>query len=111
MKTKKFRYLSYYDNLSDTILEYRKDSYIVVENNQVKSILLSQCYHFPIFELRPVIFSLEEFFSYLFVSSDVLLKDIKRIFLLYSCLTKEMKETWQIQSYFDFVDIANEFFL
>lgn len=111
MKTKKFRYLSYYDNLSDTILEYRKDSYIVVENNQVKSILLSQCYHFPIFELRPVIFSLEEFFSYLFVSSDVLLKDIKRIFLLYSCLTKEMQETWQIQSYFDFVDIANEFFL
>ncbi|MDY6172082.1 MAG: PD-(D/E)XK nuclease family protein [Fusobacterium necrophorum] len=111
MKQKTFRYLSYQENLAERLLDYRKDSYIVVENNQIKSILMSQYYHFPILEERPIIFSLEELFSYLFVSSHAILKDVKRIFFLYRCLSKEMKNAWQIQSYFDFVDIANEFFM
>ncbi|WP_252827654.1 hypothetical protein [Fusobacterium necrophorum] len=111
MKQKTFRYLSYQENLAERLLDYRKDSYIVVENNQIKSILMSQYYHFPILEERPIIFSLEELFSYLFVSSHAILKDVKGIFFLYQCLSKEMKNAWQIQSYFDFVDIANEFFM
>jgi len=111
MKKKTFRYLSYQENLSEILLEYRKNSYIVVENNQIKSILMGQYDHLPILEERPLIFSLEEFFSHIFISSEFVLKDVKKIFFLYQCLTKEMKEAWKIQSYFDFVDIANEFFI
>jgi len=111
MKKKTFRYLSYQENLTERLLDYRENSYIVVENNQIKSILMNQYYHLPILEERPVIFSLEELFSYLFASSHAILKDVKRIFFLYQCLSKEMKKAWKIQSYFDFVDIANEFFM
>ncbi|HEY4533466.1 MAG TPA: hypothetical protein VIG61_04860, partial [Fusobacterium sp.] len=82
MKKKTFRYLSYQENLTERLLDYRENSYIVVENNQIKSILMNQYYHLPILEERPVIFSLEELFFYLFASSHAILKDVKRIFFL-----------------------------
>ncbi|EHO19830.1 hypothetical protein HMPREF9466_01761 [Fusobacterium necrophorum subsp. funduliforme 1_1_36S] len=62
MKQKTFRYLSYQENLAERLLDYRKDSYIVVENNQIKSILMSQYYHFPILAEKPIIFLWKNFF-------------------------------------------------
>lgn len=64
MKQKTFRYLSYQENLAERLLDYRKDSYIVVENNQIKSILMSQYYHFPILAENRLFFS-GRTFSYL----------------------------------------------
>lgn len=112
MKGRKFSYIDYGKRFGDYIREqsYGQETCIVCENNQSASLLEAQSYHYGLFEERPYIISQDRLLSQLFVSDKIIYKDIRKIFFLYQVLSEEMKERWKIQNYFDFVDIANEFF-
>lgn len=110
MEKKKFRYLSYDTKLGDVVASYTEGDCIVCQNEQLRSILEAQLYSKKFFQGRPKIISLEGFLSSICLTKRTVLKDLQRIFSLYQILDEEDKRRWNIKTYFDFVDIANEFF-
>lgn len=105
-----FRYLSMQDKLGEQLSSYSGKDCIVCQNQQLKFILEMHLCQEDLLKSRPSLVSLEEFLSSVCVTNQLLLKDIHRVFSLYQVLTEEQKRKWKIRSYFDFVDIANEFF-
>lgn len=110
MEKKKFHYLSYDIKLGDVLASYTEGDCIVCQNEQLTSILEAQLYSKKIFQKRPKVVSLESFLSSICLTEKTVLKDLHRIFSLYQILKEEDKRKWNIKTYFDFVDIANEFF-
>lgn len=56
------------------------------------------------------ILSFDEFLNNIFFSEKYILKDIKRFLSFYSCLSAEIKENLNIKSYYDCIEIADDFF-
>lgn len=58
----------------------------------------------------PTLITLEEFREKSFLSDKVILKEAKRILAFFKCIPQDVKEELGISTYYDVIDLANNFF-
>lgn len=109
----KFKYIDYNDDknlLLNTIQNYiKEDSLIIAENGMSKKFFFSfvNSKRMRIFDN---FLSFDEFLEKIFFSEKKILRDIKRFLAFYSCLKKEIKDSLNIKSYYDCIEVADDFF-
>ena len=113
MKQIKYNYLNYNqltnNELLSTIEKIPKDTLIIVENELAKKQYSSYINKGQL-RIKTNIISFEDFLDKIFISNRKILRDIKRFFLFYSYLKDETKKKFNITSYFDCIEIADDFF-
>lgn len=63
-----------------------------------------------IFEISPTLITMEEFKERIFYTDKIILKEAKRILAFFKCLPENLKEELGISTYYDVIDLANNFF-
>ena len=113
MKQIKYNYLNYNqltnNELLSTIEKIPEDTLIIVENELAKKQYSSYINKGQL-RIKTNIISFEDFLDKIFISNRKILRDIKRFFLFYSYLKDETKKKFNITSYFDCIEIADDFF-
>lgn len=109
----KFRYIDYNDNknyILETIEDYtNKNTLVITEDGMSKKILFAAVNNKKM-RIFNSFLSFDEFQEKIFFSEKNILKDIKRFLLFYSCLEKDTKEKLNIRTYYDCIEIADDFF-
>ena len=109
----KFNYMPYNEKenqLYSNIFNYdNSENLIVVENDFVQKFYFSYINSKKMIRTSSII-SFNKFWDYIFISKRKNLKDIKKYFVFYSLLDDEIKKKYNISSYFDSMELANDFF-
>ena len=108
----KFKYIDYGANFYK---EYWKEEdrseknlYIFLDNRMRD--IFSKRMLGKLFIKTPTLVTLEDFKEKVFLSDRIILKEAKRILAFFKSLPKEVKEELDINSYYDIIDLANNFF-
>lgn len=108
-----FRYIGYGTSF---ITEYserknlKKDYLYIFNDNRMKSIF-SKKMRWNFFNEQPTLLTFNELKERIFYADKkIVLKEAKRILAFYTSIPKELKEKLGIKSYYDVIDIANNFF-
>lgn len=114
MKNIVYNFLDYNDKnniLYSTIEKISKDkeSLIVIENGMAENYYFAYL-NKSILDARDNLISFENFWENIFINDRKNLKDIKRFFLFYSCLNEDMKKKLNVNSYFECIEVADDFF-
>ncbi|MDO4690187.1 MAG: PD-(D/E)XK nuclease family protein [Fusobacterium sp.] len=108
-----FRYIDYNDEnnrLIATVYDYIKENNLIItEDGMSKNFLFSYVNSKKI-RVFDNFLSLDEFLEKIFLSNKYILKDIKRFLIFYASLTKEVKNNLNIRTYYDCIEIADDFF-
>ncbi|MBQ3437339.1 MAG: PD-(D/E)XK nuclease family protein [Fusobacterium sp.] len=108
-----FKYIEYNidsNKLYENINNYTsKENLIITEDGMAKKFFLSDINYKKLRTFENIL-SLDEFIEKIFLPKKNVLKDIKRFLAFYSCLDKKMKENFNIKSYYDCIEIADDFF-
>lgn len=109
----KFRYIDYNNSENNLLNEIRyyaeKDNLIITEDGMAKNFFFSSINHKKL-RIYDNFLSFDEFLEKIFFSKKYILRDIKRFLVFYTSLTKEIKENLNIKTYYDCIEIADDFF-
>ena len=107
-----FKYIDYGIKFSgvysDERARDRKNLY-VFSDNRMKEIF-SKRFLMDIFKPSPTLLTMEEFKERVFYTDRVLLKEAKRILAFFKCIPQNIKDELDITTYYDVIDLANNFF-
>lgn len=109
----KFSYINYNDEtniLFENLKKYvNSKTLIIAEDGMAKKFFFS---HINGKKMRVFdnILSFDELLNNIFFSKQYILKDIKRFLAFYSCLKTEIRESLNIKSYYDCIEVADDFF-
>ncbi len=109
----RFGYISYNNGenkLLNEIQNYiKKDNLIITEDGMAKNFFFSfvNSKKLRIFDN---FLSFEEFLEKIFFSKKYILRDIKRFLFFYISLSKQIKDSLNIKTYYDCIEIADDFF-
>jgi len=102
-------YVDYTDYLLETAIEAQEPKvYLVVDNYQKQAV--KQEYQAPLLAQGSLFLTRKELKEKLFLPERIVLKEEKRVLIFYEVLTDKDKEQLGIESYFDALELANDFF-
>lgn len=93
---------------SDEKARDRKNLYIFSDNRMKE--IFSKRFLMDIFKPSPTLLTMEEFKERVFYTDRVLLKEAKRILAFFKCIPQNIKDELDITTYYDVIDLANNFF-
>ncbi|MGL6064124.1 MAG: PD-(D/E)XK nuclease family protein [Fusobacteriaceae bacterium] len=105
----KFNYIDYGQKIVDSLSKGKNNLYIF------SSYLLRNLYKektkVSIFEKIPTVLTLDEFKKEIYKSDKIILREAKRTLSLYLALSSRTKKKIGIEGYYEFITLANEFFV
>lgn len=107
-----FKYIDYGVKFSGVYSEERdrkKDNLYIFSDNRMKEIFSKKMLE-RLFEESPTLLTWEEFKERIFYTDRIILKEAKRILAFFKCMPQNIKEELGINSYYDIIDLANNFF-
>lgn len=109
-----FKYIDYNNdtknNLFESIQKYVKPGNLIIVENEMSKKFFFSAINKKNIRIFDSIISLDSFKEKLYFSQKNILKDIKRFLIFYACLSKEIKDELNINSYYDCIEIAKDFF-
>lgn len=109
----KFRYIDYNDSENKLLNEI--ENYVEKENLIITEDGMSKNFFFSFVNSKKLrifdnFLSFDEFWEKIFLSKKYILRDIKRFLVFYASLTKQVKDNLNIKTYYDCIEIADDFF-
>lgn len=107
-----FRYIDYGVKFIDVYSKKdknEKEKLYIFSDNRMKDIFSKKMSE-KLFEESATFITMEEFRDRVFYTDRIILKEAKRILAFFKCIPPNIKEELGISSYYDVIDIANNFF-
>ncbi len=105
----KIKFLAYQENLLEKAID-KKEARLYVFDNSKNLCKAREYYRRPFLEKESHFITMEELKEKLFPTGKLVLKEEKRVLLLYELMTEEEKKRLGIDYYFDLIDLAAGFF-
>ena len=107
-----FRYIDYglkFQNIYSG-KKYKQEDYLYIfSDNRMRDIFAKRMSE-KIFESTPTLITLGELKERIFYTDKTILKEAKRILAFFKCIPQNIKEELNITTYYDMIDLANNFF-
>lgn len=113
MKNISFKYIPYNleeNSLHKKIKNINNEKTLIIVQNEVDKNFFTTTVNENRLKKTNNILSLDDFLEKIFFTDKYVLKDIKRFMAFYLSLSKEIKEKFNIKSYHDSIELADEFF-
>lgn len=105
-----FRYIDYSQSLIDSLKSRgEKDTLIVFSHYLLKKNYLDR-EKISLFEKPQEVLTIDEFYGKIFTTEKIILKEAKRMLTLFSSLDRETKKKLNMENYYDFITLADQFF-
>lgn len=107
-----FRYIDYGVKFIDVYSKKdknEKEKLYIFSDNRMKDIFSKKMSE-KLFEESATFITMEEFRDRVFYTDRIILKEAKRILAFFKCIPQNIKEELGISTYYDVIDIANNFF-
>ncbi|MGL4402201.1 MAG: PD-(D/E)XK nuclease family protein [Fusobacteriaceae bacterium] len=106
----KFRYIDYSQSLMDSLKSSREKDTLIVFSDYLLKKNYSDREKISLFEKPQEVCTIDEFYGKIFLTDRVILKEAKRMLTLFSSLDREIKKNLDMQNYYDFITLADQFF-
>lgn len=107
-----FRYIDYGVKFIDAYSrkdEKEREKLYIFSDNRMKDIFSKKMSE-KLFEESATLITMEEFKDRIFYTDKIILKEAKRILAFFKCIPQNIKDELGIVTYYDVIDIANNFF-
>ena len=107
-----FKYIDYGVKFIDVYSKKdrnEREKLYVFSDNRMRDIF-SRKMSEKLFEESATLITMEEFRDRVFYTDRIILKEAKRILAFFKCIPQNIKEELGISTYYDVIDIANNFF-
>ena len=107
-----FRYIDYGVKFIDVYSrkdEKEREKLYIFSDNRMKDIFSKKMSE-KLFEESATLITMEEFKDRIFYTDKIILKEAKRILAFFKCIPQNIKDELGIVTYYDVIDIANNFF-
>ena len=107
-----FRYIDYEVKFIDAYSrkdEKEREKLYIFSDNRMKDIFSKKMSE-KLFEESATLITMEEFKDRIFYTDKIILKEAKRILAFFKCIPQNIKDELGIVTYYDVIDIANNFF-